>query len=151
MWFRIIFALEFCTVFGVEMTAPPDREFSRHWNRMSHYQTEWCSSSAKREKMSLGSGFGPATCWITHKGLETWARLARERHKSTPTTPEKKNPDKDGESPKEGQVRETHLSVLSHSVYPGLLPSLCGSLSGCVSARNPRKVLYLRIVVTTLK
>ncbi|EEB18239.1 hypothetical protein Phum_PHUM506530 [Pediculus humanus corporis] len=54
--------------------------------------------------MSLGSGFGPATCWITHKGLETWARLAKERHKSTPTTPEKKKQESDSESPKENQM-----------------------------------------------
>lgn len=53
--------------------------------------------------MSLGSGFGPATYWITHKGIETWARLAKERHKSTPTTPEKKKSE-ESDSPKENQV-----------------------------------------------
>jgi hypothetical protein len=26
-----------------------------------------------------GGGLGPAGCWITHKGLETWARMAKER------------------------------------------------------------------------
>ncbi|KAL0268764.1 UNVERIFIED_CONTAM: hypothetical protein PYX00_010581 [Menopon gallinae] len=79
--------------------------------------------------MSLGSGFGPATCWITHKGLETWARLARERHKSTPPTPEKKSQDKDGESPKEGQefqvskeqrIVQPMATVAPHSVKPDL-------------------------------
>lgn len=55
--------------------------------------------------MSLGSGFGPATCWITHKGLETWARIAKERHKSTPTTPEKKKL----ESEKDGEVKNINI------------------------------------------
>ncbi|KAK6619539.1 hypothetical protein RUM43_012296 [Polyplax serrata] len=65
--------------------------------------------------MSLGSGFGPATCWITHKGLETWARLAKERHKSTPSTPEKKKSE-ESNSPKESQ--EFQISKEQRIVQP---------------------------------
>lgn len=25
------------------------------------------------------SGMGPASCWVTHKRLESWARAAKER------------------------------------------------------------------------
>lgn len=78
--------------------------------------------------MSLGGGFGPATCWITHKGLETWARLAKERHRSTPTTPEKKKSE-DNDSPKESQefqvskeqrIVQPTSTVAPHSVNPDL-------------------------------
>lgn len=36
------------------------------------------------------SGMGPASCWVTHKRLESWARAAKERALGT-TSPKHKN------------------------------------------------------------
>lgn len=34
--------------------------------------------------MSFGKGgLGPAGCWVTHKRLESWAKLAKERTKDS--------------------------------------------------------------------
>ncbi|KAJ3631998.1 hypothetical protein MTP99_013097 [Tenebrio molitor] len=36
------------------------------------------------------SGMGPASCWVTHKRLESWARAAKERALGT-TSPKQNN------------------------------------------------------------
>lgn len=36
------------------------------------------------------SGMGPASCWVTHKRLESWARAAKERALGT-TSPKHNN------------------------------------------------------------
>lgn len=43
------------------------------------------------------SGISPASCWITHKRLESWARAAKERALGSTTI---KNPIKNGSNSK---------------------------------------------------
>lgn len=45
-----------------------------------------------------GAGLGPAGCWVTHKRLESWARVAKERAISctSPTIIRNGSPHKSG-------------------------------------------------------
>ncbi|XP_021930564.1 synaptotagmin-5 isoform X3 [Zootermopsis nevadensis] len=61
-----------------------------------------------------GGGLGPAGCWITHKGLETWARMAKERntHKT-----------QEFNVAKEQHAVQPVPTVAPHSVNPELMRS----------------------------
>ncbi|XP_069679365.1 synaptotagmin-5 [Periplaneta americana] len=74
------------------------------------------------------SGLGPAGCWITHKGLETWARMAKERttHKSQEFSVPKEQQTVQHSMNPEIRTPQESSPVLTHQSksYPGGQPRL---------------------------
>lgn len=56
------------------------------------------------------SGMGPASCWVTHKRLESWARAAKERALGTTSPKHKDNGSNSNSS-------NNSLDAVSHVVY----------------------------------
>lgn len=58
------------------------------------------------------SGMGPASCWVTHKRLESWARAAKERALGTTSPKHSENGSNSTSSNNSLEVRN-----LLHIVY----------------------------------
>lgn len=49
--------------------------------------------------MNGGGGLGPAACWLAHKRLESWSRIAKERVGAVRKSSEKSEDDKSDSTP----------------------------------------------------
>lgn len=65
------------------------------------------------------SGMGPASCWVTHKRLESWARAAKERALGT-TSPKNSDNGSNSTSSNSLEVCYCCLFVKNSSMYVGL-------------------------------
>ncbi|KAF5285001.1 hypothetical protein FQR65_LT02313 [Abscondita terminalis] len=62
------------------------------------------------------SGMGPASCWVTHKRLESWARAAKER--ALGTTSPKSNENGSNSTSSNNSVEEFNIAKEQHKIQP---------------------------------
>lgn len=63
---------------------------------------------------NIMSGMGPASCWVAHKRLESWARAAKERALGTTSPKHKDNGSNSNSS-------NNSLEAVSHIVYVSVM------------------------------
>lgn len=51
------------------------------------------------EKKTMNGGLGPAACWLAHKRLESWSRIAKERVGAVRKSSEKSEDEKSSDTP----------------------------------------------------